>query len=632
MSQETLRLDIIADSAKAKSELDVLGKALTKLEKNVQAFGGGIKTFVKPEIFKPLTDSVNDTVKGTDKLVKGSNQAANALTNLGRVAQDAPFGFIGIQNNLNPLLESFQRLKAETGSSASAFKSLAGSLIGPAGLGLALSLGSAALLMFGDKLFGTKKQTEDTKKASQEYTRQLQEQSRAATDAVTKVAALVSAGLSEEATLKQRKEILKQLNKESSAYFGNLRIEKGEIAGLIEAYGMYAQNIFKVAKAKGAAQQVEKLSKELLSSTTNLKGLTDELTNLNLANSLIGGPKQVEKNLNEIDGILKKVLFSQEDIKRVSDLTGISEANVNDLLKRRSVERTKELRLTAQILDLSKFTNQETLSSLAVTKEKAEKEFDILKYRQEMDGLFKESLLGTPEVFAPKEKAAKMTDSSLPTSAVEIDNMITNLRLANMAKIRKQKEDDLKYEEEMALAMTNVAMSAFTSLGNAMLQGQDLGEALGNVFKKLIVDLTQMVARALIFKAIMTALSGGASEAGDVISGGSGAASAFNGMKLPAKGGKSSGGGGIFGILKGLLGFADGGIASGPKSGYPVMLHGTEAVLNPKQFKNLTSNMMNLGAARGGGMMNVQVEGILRGQDIVLQRTRAERALGLLRG
>ena len=88
MSQETLRLDIIADSAKAKSELDVLGKALTKLEKNVQAFGGGIKTFVKPEIFKPLTDSVNDTVKGTDKLVKGSNQAAFALNNLGRVAQD----------------------------------------------------------------------------------------------------------------------------------------------------------------------------------------------------------------------------------------------------------------------------------------------------------------------------------------------------------------------------------------------------------------------------------------------------------------------------------------------------------------------------------------------------------------
>jgi len=40
------------------------------------------------------------------KAAAGTNTAAFALTNLGRIAQDAPFGFIGIQNNLNPLLES----------------------------------------------------------------------------------------------------------------------------------------------------------------------------------------------------------------------------------------------------------------------------------------------------------------------------------------------------------------------------------------------------------------------------------------------------------------------------------------------------------------------------------------------
>src|SRR5574343_915638 len=89
----------------------------------------------------------------------GSNQAANALTNLGRVAQDAPFGFIGIQNNLNPLLESFQRLKIESGSTGGALKALAGSLIGPAGLGLALSVGSALIVAFGDKLTEASKET-----------------------------------------------------------------------------------------------------------------------------------------------------------------------------------------------------------------------------------------------------------------------------------------------------------------------------------------------------------------------------------------------------------------------------------------------------------------------------------------
>src|ERR1044072_1724925 len=33
---------------------------------------------------------------------RGMDQATNSVTNLGRVVQDAPFGFIGIANNLNP--------------------------------------------------------------------------------------------------------------------------------------------------------------------------------------------------------------------------------------------------------------------------------------------------------------------------------------------------------------------------------------------------------------------------------------------------------------------------------------------------------------------------------------------------
>jgi hypothetical protein len=80
------------------------------------------------------------------------------------------------------------------------------------------------------------------------------------------------------------------------------------------------------------------------------------------------------------------------------------------------------------------------------------------------------------------------------------------------------------------------------------------------------------------------------------------------------------------------MGFSDGGIATGPKSGYPVMLHGTEAVLNPRQFQNLTSNMMNLGAVRGMEQSN-QSGGsfILRGQDLVLAMNRSNYALNLRR-
>jgi hypothetical protein len=90
-----------------------------------------------------------------DKFKGASNSATLALSNLGRVAQDAPFGFIGIANNLNPLLESFQRLRTESGSNAAALKALGSSLIGAGGLGLAISVVSSLLVVFGDKLFRT---------------------------------------------------------------------------------------------------------------------------------------------------------------------------------------------------------------------------------------------------------------------------------------------------------------------------------------------------------------------------------------------------------------------------------------------------------------------------------------------
>jgi hypothetical protein len=89
--------------------------------------------------------SFENLKKSQEKLVSSSNSATIALTNLGRVAQDAPFGFIGISNNLNPLLESFQRLQKEAGSTSAALKIMGSSLLGGGGLGLALSAVTAIL-------------------------------------------------------------------------------------------------------------------------------------------------------------------------------------------------------------------------------------------------------------------------------------------------------------------------------------------------------------------------------------------------------------------------------------------------------------------------------------------------------
>ena len=110
--------------------------------------------------------------KTFQKVSQSSGAATQSMINLSRVVQDAPYGFIGIANNLNPLVESFQRLKSETGSTGGAFKALATSLTGPAGIGLAVGILSTLLIKFGDSLFGasenSKKLAEEQKKVAEE--------------------------------------------------------------------------------------------------------------------------------------------------------------------------------------------------------------------------------------------------------------------------------------------------------------------------------------------------------------------------------------------------------------------------------------------------------------------------------
>ena len=110
---------------------------------------------------KGTADQAQKTGTALNSSLKpGAGQAAQSLTNLSRIAQDAPFGFIAIQNNLSPLIESFGRLKTETGTTGGAIKSLVQGLAGPAGLGLAFSVGTALLTTFASELFSTTKEAE----------------------------------------------------------------------------------------------------------------------------------------------------------------------------------------------------------------------------------------------------------------------------------------------------------------------------------------------------------------------------------------------------------------------------------------------------------------------------------------
>jgi len=111
-----------------------------QLQINIGADTKGLETGLQR-----ATAAVETFDKNVKKTVSSSGQATLALSNLGRVASDAPFGFIAIANNIEPLIQSLQGLGKTSGGIGGTLKALGASLIGPGGLLLGFSLVSSAI-------------------------------------------------------------------------------------------------------------------------------------------------------------------------------------------------------------------------------------------------------------------------------------------------------------------------------------------------------------------------------------------------------------------------------------------------------------------------------------------------------
>lgn len=281
-------------------------KSITDLTNQLKRFQQGLNNATGVDSIARLNRAIDETktrIQNLQKftgatgeklsggIVQGSNQAANALTNLSRIAQDAPFGFIGITNNINPLLESFQRLKAETGSTGGAIKALGSSLLGAGGLGLAVGIGSALLTVFGDKLFGIGKAAQKAKDDAEELARTIRDMAVIQGEAVggvqgqiAQVNALATAVGDSNKPYAERKRALEELKGINKAYFGNLQLEDaatGKLTKTIEEYNkaLVAQAIVKafVNEIADVAKAAAKADTELAKATTKLTQAEKEL-------------------------------------------------------------------------------------------------------------------------------------------------------------------------------------------------------------------------------------------------------------------------------------------------------------------------------------------------------------------
>jgi hypothetical protein len=285
MATAELKVRIDADLKGYQAGLNKAVKETNAAEGQInKAVGGVVKSFTVLNSTKftfgqnyvTASQTLANQAKKTSETLGGatvqaSNRAAFALNNLSRVAQDAPFGFIGIQNNLNPLLESFQALKKETGSTGGALKALGGSLMGAGGLGIALSVVSSAILFaqMGLRAWGVT--AEKAAESTEDYAESLNQVTRAqllgaqsAAQETTTLSLLFKQYQNGELTLEKRKSAYEELQRLYPAYFGNIAFEQEASVKTKNAYDKLTSSIIATARARAAGDLITKNSQRQL--------------------------------------------------------------------------------------------------------------------------------------------------------------------------------------------------------------------------------------------------------------------------------------------------------------------------------------------------------------------------------
>lgn len=323
----------------------------------------------------------------TPKIANGGN----TLMQFSRIAQDAPFGIIGIGNNLTATAESFGHLSKQAGGTGAALKAVAGSILGSGGILLAVSLVTTGLTYMAqnglsvkdvfDKMTGS---FDANAKALSEVNAEAQKNAGAE---IASLNALVAVAKDETATRNERLAAVQKLQDEYPAYFGNLSQEKilnGEVAGAVKE----VTNAL-IAKAKAAALSgkiAELAAEELLlreKETKAIERYKDALKSTNKATqqyqssggtlgatavSNIGQLKQTESTLAGVQSQLRSNIATQRLYisglqESIKEATAFDAANKKAGIKPKAGKTPKTPKATKEKADT--FDSQKRIDELA---------------------------------------------------------------------------------------------------------------------------------------------------------------------------------------------------------------------------------------------------------------------------
>ena len=408
-----------------KKELKLLNAELRGFRAEVKQANTGLKQ--QAVVQKQVTATATKAVVATKKLGQAQTQlrsqvgASNAVAlEFNRILQDAPFGIVGVGNNIQQLVAQFSNLRAGGQTASQALSASFKALVSPVNL-LLLGISAVTALWTAYEIgaldslkatLGLNEEVEDLTDSLEEYVEALDDVNKARIEGR-------SSGEKELRTLKElqtqaentnlplnvRLEAVRDLKKEYPDYLGTMTDEQILLGNVGNAYDTLSKSIIATAKAKAfsnaigdKAIEIFTLEERQLDRVNKILEKTDELERLKRRqdNQASGRGAVTGLDLQVLE--LEKELF---------DLRNEQVADVEAVNKSRAETLALEARINAELEKGGKFTETIVDETEKLTKAK-EKLIGIegllrsIGSQFRSDDLFNEALgqIPTPE-FTP---------------------------------------------------------------------------------------------------------------------------------------------------------------------------------------------------------------------------------------
>lgn len=433
-----------------------------------------------------LGKSAAATAPQVDKLKKATAGYNSVGIDFARIVQDAPFGIIGVGNNIQQLAGSFQSLKNSTGSTKDALKAAFSSIFSS---GNALVLGISALTsVFTILQMKGFFKTEDAAKSLQDRL----EKYRETLDAVTKTSIEGQANAAKEIqsftllraqaentniSLENRVEAVKQLQSQYPEYLKGLTQEQILTGQVGDAYNELTKGLIATAKARAASDQIAKNSLDTLTILSQeeeraqkILEARDKLESIrgnrekSTGQDLLALKTQESNQQRIVNALVQEQIKSAEDRNKISQEDAKLTNQINGLVSQGAV-------FTKEKVTQTKALNEEKLKGLSLEEETIRN----VEFGNQLQEEAKKKLQGLlPELENVKNKFADINLTGLPVLEIaDIDDSALTAFVLRLAEFNAQVTEVIQTG-----AQQTIGDFAF-AIGDALGSGGNVLKAAG---------------------------------------------------------------------------------------------------------------------------------------------------------